>query len=241
MSSSGNVIYNCIAKNSYLRTDFHRHLSMANLIDNFQADGDNIHAGFRTAGGDGGYHMYTTTESVFWNTKSINKFKNESYLIESRQFKNGYVIGTSGLWPNVKLETLTGTQEGIPYDTSPVDFVEGLGLGTTLVPASLYLDQLSKRLQSPDYSKRDPFSSNNSLKQNACITYNEINKVLTINDDFTEYTDFYLFDIVGNKIIGKTISNNDNTVILNKTNPGIYICAYKNSQGMLVSKKLLVK
>ena len=241
MSANGNVLYNCTSKDPYLATDFHMHLSMVNLIDNFHADGDFIHAGFRTAGLDSAKHMYTTTESVFWNTKSINKFKNESYLIESRQFKNGYVIGTSGLWPNVKLETLTGTQEGIPYDTSPVDFVEGLGLGTTLVPASLYLDQLSKRLQSPDYSKRDPFSSNNSLKQNACITYNEINKVLTINDDFTEYTDFYLFDIVGNKIIGKTISNNDNTVILNKTNPGIYIYAYKNSQGMLVSKKLIVK
>lgn len=240
MSSSGNVIYNCIAKNSYLRTDFHRHLSMANLIDNFQADGDNIHAGFRTAGGDGGYHMYTTTESVFWNTKSINKYKSEPYVIESRQFKNGYVIGTSGLWPNVRLETLTGTQNDIPYDTSPIDFVEGLGLGTTLIPASLYLDQLNKRLQSSYYTKSS-FLSNNDLIRPSSIIYNEINKVLTINDDLARDTNFYLFDIVGKKIIGTTISSIDNTVELNSTNPGIYMCAYKNSQGMLVSKKLIVK
>lgn len=50
MIASGNVLYNCYSKNSHLTSDFHMYLSMANLIDGFQADGDRFSAGYRTAG-----------------------------------------------------------------------------------------------------------------------------------------------------------------------------------------------
>lgn len=150
MSANGNVLYNCTSKDPYLATDFHMHLSMTNLIDNFNADADIIDAGFRTAGLEGAIHMYTTTESVFWNTKSINRFGTRTYVINSRQFGNGYNIGTSGIATGVNTTSVIGTSNGIPFNTSPIDFTEGLGLGATLRPVSLYLDQLEKRRNRPD-------------------------------------------------------------------------------------------
>lgn len=150
MSANGNVVYNCTSKDPYLATDFHMHLSMANLFDNFNADADIIDAGFRTAGLDGAKHMYTTTESVMWNTKSINRYGTRTYVINSRQFGNGYNIGTSGVATGVNTTSVIGTSSGIPFNTSPIDLTEGLGQGTTLRPVSLYLDQLEKRVKRPE-------------------------------------------------------------------------------------------
>lgn len=146
MAANGNVLHNCASKDPAKATDFHMHLSMANLIDNFTADGDYIDAGFRASGSSRGRHMYTTTESVIWNTKSIKQFGNLSYVVNSKQFGYGYVIGTSGVAPGVHLYPLEGTSNsGVPYNTAPVDFAEGVGNGKTLIPQSLYLDQLEKR------------------------------------------------------------------------------------------------
>ena len=58
--------------------------------------------------------------------KSENKFGNDNYVVNSRQFGNGYVIGTSGLYPGVNSRSVIGTSNGIPFNTSPEDFIEWL-------------------------------------------------------------------------------------------------------------------
>lgn len=144
MNANGNVIHNCYSKDSYLSTDFHMYLSMANLIDCFHSDGDYIEAKFRPWGFTNSRHMHATTESVIWNTKGIKPHK-KGFLIMSRQFGHGYVIGTSGVITNVVTTPLAGEERGIEFDTAPEDWVEGEGKGESLDPQSLYLDQFAKR------------------------------------------------------------------------------------------------
>ena len=154
MSCSGNVLLNCVSKNPRYASDFHMWLSMSNLIDGFISDGDYLDASFRPYGPKGFRHMYTTTETVFWNTKGLNPHK-FNYLIDSRQWKWGYVIGTSGKTYKVNTKPVAGTTdnngnsyyENLVFDTSPEDLVEGEGKGDFLVPKSLYSDQLYKRKQ----------------------------------------------------------------------------------------------
>lgn len=134
MHCSGNVIFRCAAVDGRLPSDFHMQLSPANLIDNMYVDGDYLHAVYRPYGTTN-IHGHSTTESVFWNTYGTHRCG--SRLIVSRQWKWGYIIGTSGPVHNIQL----GTQD----NTAPEDFVEGEGRGGTLVPQSLYLDQFHKR------------------------------------------------------------------------------------------------
>ncbi|NDP21542.1 MAG: hypothetical protein GZ091_10740 [Paludibacter sp.] len=145
MVSNGNVIYGCQSKDPRLASDFHMHLSMANLFDSFVADGDYLDASFRPYGSGGAMHMYSTTQSVFWNTIGLQKHKSSNYLIDSRQFGNGYVIGTSGKSSAVLTTPVSGIKGKIEFNTAPEDFTEGISKGETLVPQSLYLDQLEKR------------------------------------------------------------------------------------------------
>ncbi len=144
--SNGNVIYNCIGENSKYASDFHMYLSMANLIDNFTVDKDYLESSFRPYGGDV-IHGYSSTQSVFYNTTGKAYHPARDYIIESRQFKHGYVIGTSGAADQVKLDPVDGTMGGYNYKTAPRDFVEGIGKGDELFPKSLYLDQLERRLK----------------------------------------------------------------------------------------------
>ncbi len=144
MNANGNVIHNCYSKDSYLATDFHMYLSMANLIDCFQSDGDFIDAKFRPWGFANSRHMHSTTQSVMWNTKGLKAHKS-GMLIMSRQFGHGYVIGTSGVMSKVVTTPISGVEREIEYNTEPVDWVEGEGKGESLDPQSLYLDQFAKR------------------------------------------------------------------------------------------------
>jgi hypothetical protein len=144
--SNGNVIYNCIGENSKYSSDFHMYLSMSNLIDNFTVDKDYLESTFRPYGGDV-IHGYSSTQSVFYNTKGNAYHSNKNYIIESRQFKHGYIIGTSGPADQVKLDPVDGTINGFTYKTAPRDFSEGIGKGKLLAPQSLYLDQLERRLK----------------------------------------------------------------------------------------------
>ncbi len=144
--SNGNVIYNCIGENSKYSSDFHMYLSMANLIDNFTVDKDYLESTFRPYGGDV-IHGYSSTQSVFYNTTGIAYHSNKDYIIESRQFKHGYIIGTSGAANQVKLDPVEGTINGYSYKTAPRDFAEGIGKGDELFPKSLYLDQLEHRMK----------------------------------------------------------------------------------------------
>ncbi len=133
MAASGNVILDCTAKDGDLASDFHMYLSLANLIDNLTCEGDFIEArALRPWGGP--IHGITTTQSVFWNTRGLRyaakHIGGSPALVYSHQFGDGYVIGTRGL----------------AHDVDSDDFVEGIGLGDSLQPRSLYLDQLSRRL-----------------------------------------------------------------------------------------------
>lgn len=146
MFTHGNVLYNCTSITPRYSTDFHMHMSVTNLIDNFVADGDYVDARFRPWGGiSGSMHGHVTSESVIWNTKGLKPQAYHDFLIDSRQWGWGYVIGTSGVNSKVVTKPVSGVQENIAYNTGPEDFVEGEGKGETLVPQSLYLDQLQKR------------------------------------------------------------------------------------------------
>lgn len=130
MSASGNVIVDCVAKDGKLGSDFHMFLSLANLLDNITCEGDFLEARALRLWGGNPMHGVTTTESVFWNTKGLRYSLERPVLVYSHQFGDGYVIGTSG--PAAKVDSS--------------DFVEGEGRGADLVPRSLYLDQLKRRL-----------------------------------------------------------------------------------------------
>ena len=144
--SNGNVIYNCVGENSKYASDFHMYLSMANLFDNFTVDKDYLESSFRPYGGNV-IHGYSSTQSVFYNTTGKAYHPAKEYIIESRQFKHGYVIGTSGTANQVKLDPVDGIMGSYTYKTTPRDFAEGIGKGNELFPKSLYLDQLERRLK----------------------------------------------------------------------------------------------
>lgn len=129
MWTSGNVLYRNTSHTPSLRSDFHMHLSMANLVDTMTLDKDIFEAKYRPYGTV--LHGEVTTQSVFWNTTGAAPMGSATICVESRQFGRGYVIGTRG--------AVTGVAVGD-------DFVEGAGRGAELQPQSLYADQLSRRL-----------------------------------------------------------------------------------------------
>ncbi len=158
MISSGNVITGCTSNTPSLALDFHMHLSMSNLIDNMTLNGDFIDAGVRPWGGKP-LHGLTTSQSVFWNTRGLAYPKKEKFIVNSRQSGWGYVVGTSGparavqVTPSnaVDVETGVADKNGVLQP----DWVEGAprtdGIddgrdGANLSPASLYRDQLGRRL-----------------------------------------------------------------------------------------------
>ena len=143
--SNGNVILRSRGENSKYASDFHMFLSMSNLFDACVFSSDYLESVFRPYG-DTNLHGYTSTQSVFYNITGEAYHPDRDYLIDSRQFGWGYIIGTSGDAYEVNLDPTEGSAEGFLYNTSPRDFTEGIGRGEYLVPSSLYLDQLDHRL-----------------------------------------------------------------------------------------------
>ena len=137
MWCTGNVIHNSTGRNSRLSADFHKHLSTANLFDSMRMTNDWLQAMYRPWGTAPTLHGQTASECVFWNSWGEGS---KGKVVESRQWGWGYVIGTSGPESRVTL--------GTADNTAPEDWLEGQGLGATLQPQSLYLDQLAKRLAS---------------------------------------------------------------------------------------------
>ncbi|MCI9617831.1 MAG: cellulase family glycosylhydrolase, partial [Eubacterium sp.] len=145
--ANGNVIYHYTSTNPKYGSDFHMYLSMSNLIDNEELNGDFVESVVRPYGATAGNrHGHTSTETVFWNTKGNYYKSGSSYIIDSRQFGNGYIIGTQGAASAVKTTPLTMSSTYGTVNTNPEDYKEGIGKGTTLYPQSLYYDQLQKRL-----------------------------------------------------------------------------------------------
>jgi hypothetical protein len=144
--ANGNVVYAFSSVNSMYASDFHMYLSMSNLIDNQNINGDFIESVVRPYGANAGnYHGLTSSQTVFWNTNGI-AYKNNNFIIDSRQHGYGYIIGTRGPACNVRTTpTIMSSRYG-SVDTAPQDHVEGLSKGDKLEPHSLYYDQLSRRL-----------------------------------------------------------------------------------------------
>jgi hypothetical protein len=145
--SNGNVILACRAENSRYSSDFHMYLSMSNLFDHMTLKGDWLESVFRPYGDP--IHGHSSSQSVFYNTVGEQYHPGKSYVVESRQYQWGYIIGTSGEAYQVKTDPVSGIQEGYTYDSSPRDFTEGVGQGSDLRPVSLYLDQLDRRMKDP--------------------------------------------------------------------------------------------
>ena len=162
MNSNGNVFYNNTSNNGMYLSDFHMHLSMANLFDSTILNGDSIDAAIRPWGGPY-WHAVTTTQSVIWNTLGTKPNKSTSFIVESKQHGWGYVIGTKGAANKVNTaNTIVPGGGGAPIDSAPEDYVEGEGEGERLVPQSLYLDQLSRR-KSADSTYLNPYKPYNIL------------------------------------------------------------------------------
>lgn len=116
-------------------SELHHALAMANLIDRSEvSDGwqsKNRH-GYSSGAGHAG------TQNVFWNLSGAGE-------LWSMQAGHGYVIGTAPeLTVFTALDTVDLTFGAV--GTEPEDLAEGVGLGASLEPASLYEDQLSRRL-----------------------------------------------------------------------------------------------
>ncbi len=150
--SNGNVIHHCRGENSKYASDFHMYLSMSNLFDVFTVNSDYLESTFRPWGGNA-IHGYSSTQSVFYNTIGEAYHPNRDYIVESKQFGWGYVIGTSGDAYKIVIEPTQGTTNGYAFNTAPPDFYEGMGNGENLRPWSLYLDQLDKRFKRDSLGK----------------------------------------------------------------------------------------
>lgn len=156
MGCSGNVFHVCTDKDSGRQvgntglqstaganSDHHMHFSHANLVDDCTGDGSGWEARYRPYGSVP-LHNLTAAHSVYWNP--LGQGSGPSYVVQTEQSRYGYVIGTRGPRNGVSFSTYGGTK------CDPVDHAEGIGLGTTLEPFSLYQDQLSRRLNRPQVS-----------------------------------------------------------------------------------------
>jgi Secretion system C-terminal sorting domain len=152
MWCSGNVFYNCKDINSGFQTgntgnmktsgwgsDHHMHFSQSNLIDQCYSENSAFVAFYRPFGSDP-MHNLTSTHSTFWNTSTGG---NKGFCVWTQQSRFGYAIGSSGSSFDFKTNE---NSKGSAAKTDPVDIAEGPGKGTTLIPQSLFKDQLNRRL-----------------------------------------------------------------------------------------------
>jgi len=155
MIASGNVFHRCLDKSSgqqtgYSKTigsgsDHHMHFSHSNLFDQCRVENSFFAARWMNLGSSP-IHGLTAVHSVYWNLISNGS---QAYAVETQQGRYGYVIGTSGNKPEVNTSAL---YSGTEFITDPVDYVEGIKKGKTLVPQSLYLDQKNRRISKPKKS-----------------------------------------------------------------------------------------
>lgn len=147
--TSGNVFLRCEDRETQRSTgstgsyttggsgsDNHMHFSHSNLFDHCHAHNSFYTAHHRAFSGTTP-HALTSAHAVYWNTSGSGD--RGGAIVRSEQARFGYVIGTSGTRSSV-----TNPTGG---NTAPADHVEGVGLGATLDPQSLYLDQFTKRMQ----------------------------------------------------------------------------------------------
>jgi hypothetical protein len=145
MRSSGNVFLRCTDKTTGRQiggggnlqvtggsgSDHHMHFSHSNLIDSCTAEDSFFSAIYRSSNG----HYITAAHSTFWNI--VGTGTTGGAVVRSEQARYGYVIGTSG--------TRSGIDVTSRLQQNPVDHSEGVGIGGSLSPASLYEEQLARR------------------------------------------------------------------------------------------------
>ena len=115
-------------------SEYHRSLAMANLVDDAVVD-DGWQAINRHDWGSGA--GISCAEGTFWNLRGDGSLRSCSWGW-------GYVVGTEGLTVEARV-----AEDGVyapGQGTEPDDWVEGLEIGSGLVPSSLYEDQLARRL-----------------------------------------------------------------------------------------------
>ncbi len=117
-------------------SDNHMHFSHSCLWDQCRAFDSFWEATHRGTVGNQGL---TAAHGVYWNTSGDGTAYPDK-LVVTEQARYGYVIGTSGSSSKV------WNRDPARCNTWPLDFVEGEGKGASLFPASLYLDQLARRM-----------------------------------------------------------------------------------------------
>jgi hypothetical protein len=153
MGSSGNVIHDCLDKDTGKATgstgsyntsgkasDHHMRFSHSNLVDVCRVKNSWFTAHYRPYG-TAPKHNLTSAHTVFWNL--LGESSPIGKVVHSQQSRYGYVVGTRGAVTAVETGG-TSTEK-----TDPVDHVEGVGAGDSLDPFSLYLDQFGRRLGLP--------------------------------------------------------------------------------------------
>jgi uncharacterized repeat protein (TIGR02543 family) len=125
-------------------SDNHMHFSHSNLWDQCHAHNSFYTAHHRLLIGGSTPHGVTSAHAVYWNTSgSGSRYASSSNpIVRSEQLNQGYIIGT-------RATSGTAYFASIPTggNTAPADHREGINTGHLLQPASLYLDQLSRRLR----------------------------------------------------------------------------------------------
>ncbi len=230
MAANGNVILRSTGKDSYLSSDFHMHLSMANLFDNFTVDKDYLEAKFRPYGTTN-MHGHPTTQSVFWNTTGLAYHGSKQFIIDSKQFGWGYIVGTQGVAYKVATTPVSGTQGGYAYNSSPEDHTEGIGSGNSLEPASLYEDQLKRRLLISDAGAVSMPGVTLAIYPNPARDFIKI-----AGSDRPE--SFHLFDLTGNKILAME-NLKDTDISLQGIPNGIYLVQVRGSSGYFYTSKMV--
>lgn len=196
MWSSGNVIHKCrdiktgiqcgntgSMSTSGWGSDHHMHFSQSNLIDQCYSE-NSAYVAFYRPYGSAPLHNLTSTHTAYWN---ITSGGTKGYCVWTQQARYGYAIGTSGTSATIKTNE---NSAGSAAKTDPVDITEGQGLGATLEPQSLYLDQLDKRLNPVvekcsvdslsliDATLGSGISGYTSLKTNSSINKDELSATL---------------------------------------------------------------
>ena len=147
--TSGNVFLRCEDRETRRATgltgmyepnsagsDHHMHFSHSNLFDMCHAHNSFYTAAHRQNFGTIG-HGLTSAHGVYWNTSGSGSRGNT--IVISEQGRYGYVIGTSG--------NRSGATNPTNGNTAPADILEGIGMGETMEPQSLYFDQFARRDQ----------------------------------------------------------------------------------------------
>lgn len=152
MWCSGNVFHNCKDIKSGFQcgntgnmttsgwgSDHHMHFSQSNLIDQCYSENSAFVAFYRPYGSVP-KHNLTSTHTAFWNISSAGT---RGFCVWTQQSRYGYAIGSSG--SSSAFRTYENSN-GSAAKTEPVDIAEGAGKGSSLIPQSLFQDQLNRRL-----------------------------------------------------------------------------------------------